>query len=280
MSNQSFQIPIHNLSSQSKQSLKKILLSDLPPDEALLSDAPSRELIEDIGIRGQQDPILVTLDQSGKYIVIAGRRRIKALRVLLSANPEAVKTVNAIIFTDIDQTSVLNMAAIENNLRSENPLTDLQAITNLMDKNPGISFSEISRQTGIPISRVKKRLKLVNLAPEIKQAVVDNKITTNVAENIAKLGPVQQNELVNMYLQKGKLSQENVIVAQRAVVQNTANSLLPAFVDLDISSSEEIKGYVLLYSSEKLSILIHDFDKATDQLELEPGAILCKVVKL
>jgi ParB/RepB/Spo0J family partition protein len=279
MSNQPFQIPIHNLSSESKQSLRKIPLSELPPDEVLLSDAPSRELIEDIGIRGQQDPISVTLDQNGKYLVIAGRRRIKALRILLSASPEAVKTVSAIVFTDIDQTSALNMAAVENNLRSENPLTDLQAIANLMDRNPGISLAEISRQTGIPIARVKKRLKLVNLAPEIKQAVIDNKITTNVAESIAKMGPGKQSELVNLYIQKGKLSQEDVINSQRVTVQANVNSLLPTFQDVNVLT-DEVEGYVLLHPNGRLSMLIHDLDSANTQAELEEDAVLCKVIKL
>jgi len=279
MNNQPFQIPIHNLSSDSKQSLRKIPLSDLPPDEVLLSDAPSRELIEDIGIRGQQDPISVTLDQNGKYLVIAGRRRIKALRILLSASPEAVKTVSAIVFTDIDQTSALNMAAVENNLRSENPLTDLQAIANLMDRNPGISLAEISRQTGIPIARVKKRLKLVNLAPEIKQAVIDNKITTNVAENIAKMGPGKQSELVNLYIQKGKLSQEDVINSQRVTVQANVNSLLPTFQDVSVLT-DEVEGYVLLHPNGRLSMLIRDLDNANTQAELEEDAVLCKVIKL
>jgi len=244
-----------------------------------LSDAPSRELIEDIGIRGQQDPISVTLDQNGKYLVIAGRRRIKALRILLSASPEAVKTVSAIVFTDIDQTSALNMAAVENNLRSENPLTDLQAIANLMDRNPGISLAEISRQTGIPIARVKKRLKLVNLAPEIKQAVIDNKITTNVAESIAKMGPGKQSELVNLYIQKGKLSQEDVINSQRVTVQANVNSLLPTFQDVNVLT-DEVEGYVLLHPNGRLSMLIHDLDSANTQAELEEDAVLCKVIKL
>jgi ParB/RepB/Spo0J family partition protein len=248
MSDQTFQLPIHNISTSSKQTYRKIPLKDLPPNEELLSPPPVRELIESIAIRGQQTPIQLTINPDTQaYVVISGRRRIKALRAIELATPEsAIHTVNAIIVSDIDEITALNMSAVENNLRNDNPLTDLEAIMSLKERNPKISESEISRQTGIPSARVKKRLKLNNIIPPLFQELMCGHINVTVAESIAKLSPAKQNDLINVYVTRGKITNDDVIAVQRAVVAQSA-SMLPSFPEIE---PDQEYGYVLILKDE------------------------------
>lgn len=242
MSGTPFQLPIDNISEISKQSSRMILLTELPPNEALSSPAPTKEFIEDIGLRGQLDPIWVT-EIDNKYVVISGRRRIKALRELNDADPTKWNKAKALVFTNIDLANALNLSAVENNLRSDNPLTDYIAITQLLEKNPGISEHEISRQTGIPISRIKKRLKLKNLKPEFYKLFSSGEMTVSTAENIAKMSPTKQDKLFNIYIQKGKVSGDDVHEVQQATVQENVNKL-PVFPEIDTLDQEKILEYV------------------------------------
>lgn len=278
-----FQLPIQNLVKDTKQKLVKISISDLPDNESLLSPGPSRVLIEDIGLRGQTTPILVTLDESGKYIVIAGRRRIKAIRALHETFPDDWKTVNAIVVEKADNTSIATLTTVENNLRSDNPLTDLQTITYLMTEHPGISESELSRVTGIPISRIRKRLKLSSLIPEIKQAVVENKINVFVAENIAKLNDNKQSELLSVYLNNGKITLEDVVVVQRARVQDSVDTL-PPFFDMEVYDDTEVGFVVVNTKDNKINIINKIFDTLEEANEkkdsiLESVATVYKLIK-
>ena len=247
MTDNSFQLPIVNITEDAKCKLIKISLDQLPPNNALLSPNPTRELIEDISVRGQTTPIQVTKDANGNYIVIAGRRRIKAIRQLHEAIPEKWTTVDAVLVdAPLDSYSVLGLSSVENNLRTDNPLTDLQAIKYLMDNNPQISEQEISRQTGIPIARIRKRLKLNKLIPEIAKAVINGDVAISVAEEATKLNHSKQEQLLHIFLEKGKISREDVVKAQQAVVQENANTL-PDFPIFDVPAEEEIVlGYVVL----------------------------------
>ncbi len=279
MSDQTFQLPIHNISTSSKQTYRRIPLSDLPANEELLSPPPVRELIEDIAVRGQQTPIQITINPDTQaYVVISGRRRIKALRAIELATPEsAIHTVNAIIVSDIDEATALNMSAVENNLRNDNPLTDLVAITSLMAKNPHISEAEISRQTGIPRSRVKKRMKLNNIIPPLQNELWCGHININVAENIARLSPAKQNELINVYVTRGKITNDDVIAVQRAVVAQSA-SMLPSFPEIE---PDESRGYMVLYKDGSCSgaiseDLIREYVESQEQSGID---CVCKLIK-
>lgn len=266
MTDNSFQLPITNITSKEyKWKLVHIALEDLPADNFLLSDKPTRVLIEDICLRGQVTPIQVTKDDNGKYIVIDGRRRIKALRLLKETTKDPQwNTISAVLVdAPLDTRSVLGLSAIENNLRTENPLTDLQAIRYLMENNPQISEQEISRQTGIPISRIRKRLRLNKLLPEMMIAVIKGDISVRVAENIARLTPVKQSQVLNTFIEKGKVSQEDVLEAQRATVQENA-ALLPDFPEILLDTND--LGYVIIskdtrvYTEDEISGILESLD--------------------
>jgi len=281
MSNHPVQLPIVNLNKDSKKSLIKIKLADLPPNEQLISPGSPKELnplIESISLHGQTDPIEVTKDANGNYIVIAGRRRIKALRVLNEACPDDWKTVDAICYSDIGPATIHSLSTIENNVRNENPLTDLEAIEYFQKTNPGISLSDISKHTGIPVSRIKKRLRLLSLLPEIKNMVYGEKVTVSVAENIAKLSQSKQEELIRKYAEKGKLSNDDVLEVQRAVVQNNAN-LLPSFEDLETYQEEEILGYVGLVDGEVV-YKATSLDLLKQSTSFDDKVVLGKIIKL
>ena len=286
MTDNSFQLPIINVTEDAKHKLVKIELGKLPPNEALLSPAPTRELVEDIAIRGQTTPIQVTVDADGNYIVFAGRRRIKALRMLHEAMPEKWKVINAVVIeASLDAYGILGLSSVENNLRTDNPLTDLQAIRYLMETNPQISEQEISRQTGIPVARIRKRLKLNQLIPELGKAVINNDVNIGTAEEIAKLSPRKQEQLLNTFLEKGKITREDVVVVQRAVVQENADTL-PAFPDMEPVAVEETVGYIvvspdlLIYQKEdEPESFVLDLEEAKKLVKKSKGTLqLCKVV--
>ncbi|MEI8165795.1 MAG: ParB/RepB/Spo0J family partition protein, partial [Chloroflexales bacterium] len=96
-------------------------LSQLPPDRELHSDPPSVQFLDSVKNLGILQPIQLIRKGASGYTVAAGRRRIKAARAT------GMESVPALVFPEgWVRASVLAMA--ENEQRSANDLSDLQAI--------------------------------------------------------------------------------------------------------------------------------------------------------
>lgn len=226
MSDQTNSIPLQPMlvpfASKGKSKIAQLDLNLFPADEDLLGPAPSREFIQDILERGQTDSITVNQIGKNEYFIIDGIRRIKAFRVLGKRFPEnpAWQTIRAEIVEVEDKAAVL-AASASNNRRSDNPLTDLRAIRMVLDSNPHATIPEIANATGMPIGRVKNRMRLENLTPELFDAFVAGRMTAKVAEEAAKLPTAFQNKLLPKLLTKKPITMEDVVDTQRTRVAQT-----------------------------------------------------------
>jgi ParB/RepB/Spo0J family partition protein len=212
---------------EAKAKLIKIEIAALPANELLISPTPSREFIQDIMDRGQLQPIHLNRVGHGKYYVIAGRRRIKAFRELAKIQPDEPrwKVINALVVDVSDEAAILGASA-ENNRRSINVLTDLQALDYLLSKNPSMTIPNLAKFSGMSQGTVKSRLKLKSLMPELLQGFIDGNMTSQTAEAASKLPSKFQSNCLVIYLKEGKLSLEDVVEAQRVHVQETIDTQL------------------------------------------------------
>lgn len=141
--------------------------------------AAIEDLINSIREHGILQPLIVTQDGKG-YQLIAGERRLRAARIL------GLKTVPAIvrIATEPDK---LAISLIENIQRTDlNPIERARAYKKLGDEF-GYTHEEIGRAIGKSGSAVSHALQLLNLSPDIQQAIAAGQITEQQAYEMLKI---------------------------------------------------------------------------------------------
>ena len=184
--------------------------------------APSRQLVASVRRYGVVTPVILvdTGDGQGKQLV-DGRRRVLAAKeaglthieaVTYSFNREDARTFPAELLT-------LTL----NELRRPNPVAEAEAIRRLLDR--GAPLRDICRATGMSPARVKQRMRLLNLAAPLAQALSQGEITVGTAEAAAKLSSTEQRALADRLAERGKLTLEDVAEARSARRQSAQAAL-------------------------------------------------------
>ena len=143
------------------------------------------ELASSIAEHGVLQPVLVT-EIPGGYRLIAGERRLRAAEMAgLERIPALVRTA--------DDTAQLAWALIENLQRSDlNALEEAGAFRQLVDEF-GLSHDDVAAHVGRSRSAVANTLRLLELAPEVKDALQRGAISEGHARAICGLeDPAQQ----------------------------------------------------------------------------------------
>jgi ParB family chromosome partitioning protein len=125
------------------------------------------ELADSIARHGVLQPLLVSDDGAGGYVVIAGERRWRA------ATSAGLKAVPAVIRERLEARDELALALVENIQRRDlSPLEEARAFEHLRSEH-GLSQADIAAAVGRNRSTVANALRLLRLPEEI-QALVES----------------------------------------------------------------------------------------------------------
>lgn len=169
------------------------------------------ELAQSIREKGVIQPILVRLKESGAYELIAGERRLRAVRHL------GFEEIPAIVRRVADA-ELLEMSIIENIQREElNALEEAGAYQKLAQEF-GFTQDDIARRVGKDKSSVSNLLRLLNLPQEIQQNLSQNFISFGHARALLALGDAKmQVAFCKRIIRKGlSVRQTEILTAGRA----------------------------------------------------------------
>ncbi len=123
------------------------------------------QLAASVAEHGVLQPLLVSDDGAGRYILIAGERRWRA------AKRAGLTSVPAVIRERLDERGALELALVENIQRRDlTPLEEARAFEQLRTA-AGLSQAEIAHRVGRDRSSVANALRLLKLPPEIQEMV-------------------------------------------------------------------------------------------------------------
>jgi ParB family chromosome partitioning protein len=187
-------------------SLETLPLNQLKPnaDNPRTSFDPQRieELAATILQHGVLQNLVVKRAKGRKvaYTVVAGGRRLRALQLLHERGelpPDY--PVPVLIRTDLDNTDTLRTATIENVQREPlDSLDEAHADAKLLQN--GTPLEEVSAETGVSPTTIRRRLALTSLVAPAQEALRNHQITLAQAEALT-LGSVDaQHELVSRLL--------------------------------------------------------------------------------
>lgn len=141
-------------------------------------------LAASIAAEGLLEPIIITAstEAAGKFTVVAGHRRLTAVRSL------GLTSIAAIII-DADSDRRLRLALIENIQREDmNAIDKAMAIAKLL-KNTTLEQKEVAQALGVAPGYVSQYLALLELPKTALSALRDNEITFTHARVLCKLLP-------------------------------------------------------------------------------------------
>jgi ParB family chromosome partitioning protein len=129
------------------------------------------ELAASIAQHGVLQPLLVSEERPGHYVLIAGERRWRAARLA------GLKAVPAVIRERVEEERLLELALVENLQRRDlTPLEEARAFDQLR-AGLGLSQAEIAERVGIDRSTVANALRLLKLPAEIQELVEGGALT-------------------------------------------------------------------------------------------------------
>ncbi|SMO59746.1 ParB/RepB/Spo0J family partition protein [Balnearium lithotrophicum] len=201
-----------------KEGLREIPLSLIEFPEF---DVP-KNFLESVEKYGILEPPLVSPAGNGKYKVIAGRRRLNAARIL------GFEKVKCIVKENGDN-PVLTL--VENFHRADNPALEAELIAKLIEER-NLKKSEVARLLNVSNSHITKRLKLLNLIPEIFEKLKRFEINITVARELAKLFPDDQKEYLQNPESKWTVEDVEKFVRQKKIEKSAKVALEEARVRL------------------------------------------------
>ncbi len=139
------------------------------------------DLAESIREKGVIQPLIITKDEnSDKYTLIAGERRLKAAQLA------GLKRVPVVI-KDSSPQEMLELALIENIQREDlNALEEASAFKQLQD-DFNLKHSEIAKKVGLSRVAVTNKIRLLKLPDQVKEYVLGEEISEGHARAILGL---------------------------------------------------------------------------------------------
>lgn len=241
-------------------------------------DAPplTDDLVQSIAEKWILQSIVVCPDpETGLYYPLAGRRRVMAIRYLETiegfkyhGKPVNKLKIPAMLREDLKPGDVYSdeIAFEENHIRSDNLLTDVQAVIAMADNlKVDLSDSEgqkaIAKRLKTPVGTIKKIIAYITLPEAAKQALAEGRVTEAGLKILTKL-PTKQQAPILEALESGEfVSTEKIKTQQhKAVVKALQKIGQPTIIDMDFAESPVQDAYDILVSmlEEKDFLLIDE----------------------
>lgn len=182
-----------------KDEIVEINLDELRPNpyqpRKVFDEDKLQELSDSIKEHGVIQPIIVKKSSIKGYEIIAGERRVKAAKMA------GLVTIPAIIRDFTDQ-QMMEIALLENLQRENlNSIEEAMAYKSLID-SLNLTQEELANRLGKSRSHITNMLGLLSLPEEVKDLIVDGKISQSHARVLSKIEDKEQvkslaNRIVN-----------------------------------------------------------------------------------
>ena len=137
-------------------------------------------LAASISAHGVLQPVVVRGLANGDYQLIAGERRVRAAR-------QAGLTQVPAVIRDPSEEQMIELALIENLQRTDlNPLEEAMGFRVLIERF-GLAHDAVASRIGRSRASVSNALRLLDLAPETQEALLEGKISEGHARALAGL---------------------------------------------------------------------------------------------
>lgn len=194
-----------------KAAVMKIRLSHVHPDpkqpRKLFTAASLSELADSIETNGLIQPITVRPDKArrGHYIIVAGERRWRAHCLLRDRGVKRFASIDVIVMRVKVGADVLVKQIVENIQREDMDILEEADSFGVLRDTYGLDTETIAKRLGLAAFRVRWRLQLLNLSPEVRKLVQSGDLDKQQAMEVSRLDkPADQARVVKL-INRGEL---------------------------------------------------------------------------
>lgn len=140
-----------------------------------------RRLADSLLADGQLQPAIV-FEEVGRYVVIAGERRLRAARLA------GLPALDCVVFPHRPKPSdAARLQLLENVLRQDlDPIEKANGFRLMMELD-GLQASQLAERLHLAKSTVSRALALLDLPPDLQEQIRDGKLMPAVAREVARL---------------------------------------------------------------------------------------------
>ena len=218
-------------------SVKTVPLTSIVPNprqpRTRFTDEELAELADSIREHGVIQPLVVSEQSDGTYVLIAGERRLRASMLAgLSSVP--------VVTRQADDRELLELALIENIQREDlSPLEAAEAYKSL-EENFNLTHEEISKRVGKNRASITNTMRLLKLPGDVQKALLEKKITEGHARVLLSLPTPQaqisaMNHIINNDLNVRQTEEyvRSLVGEKKAAPKNTKQALEPEMQELE-----------------------------------------------
>lgn len=215
-------------------------------------------LANSVAEHGIIQPIIVTHGKNGYFDIIAGERRWRAAKLA------GLKEIPAIV-RSYDERKVAEVALIENLQREDlNPIEEALGYKTLMEKFE-MTQDKVSERVGKSRSSIANMLRLLSLENEIKDMLIENKLTMGHARALLSMpGGSKRVEAAKKISEEGfNVRQVEALVKNDAIpVKKAKKGKESAYPDLEQNLSERYGTKIRVKGKNKGKIEIEYYSAA------------------
>lgn len=247
-------IPDYNAISESVQdlsSLRDISVSSISQNKyqprLLFKDDSLHELAESIRSNGLIQPIVVRPLPAGKYELISGERRFRAVQSL------GYETIPAIIKNDVSDQKSMLLSLIENIQREDiSAIEQAMAYKQILEHHQ-LTQQELAAMVGKNRSTIANTLRLLELSSTVKQAIMDSLVSEGHARILLRFSEHEQDDLLKTILTKNLSVRDLESLSQN----KTAPTKLPSKKGIMETLSDSCFRAHLVQNGERGKVVVH-----------------------
>lgn len=221
-----------------------------------------REMADSIlASSGVLEPLIVTKEKNGKYLVVDGNMRLAGARLLGDKCPP-------LECKEVQQSEAEQLLAMitANQVRYDvDPVREALHYKALQDE--GLSIRDISKRTGVYEARITNRILLAKLEQPIQQFIIDGKLPCShlVATELLKLPPKTRIRLATRAANNPNMKIQTIIKACQNLASGGQKKKLkrPA---VQLAGIEDQEGQV---TAKELRMAVARACKACNQFDVE-----------
>lgn len=212
------------LHEEAREEIKQIPIADIIPNRyqprTVFDDRRIEELALTIRTHGIIQPIVVRAHDMGKYEIIAGERRFRAVTKL------GWETIPAVV-KNMSDTETASVALIENLQREElTAIEEAFAYQKLLELH-NLTQEALAQRLGKGQSTVANKLRLLKLPEEVKQSLLEKRITERHARAIIPLKNREQQLKVLQEIEEKQLNVKQTEERVEKILEMNAPKVKP-----------------------------------------------------